>query len=111
MAYSDGVTPGVSYAYDAAGLLTSTTDGTGTTSYTNNADGQPTTVANGAGQSVSYATYPNGDTAADTLACVLTGPGAGGPDGAAADGSGSGSSPDANVLCRLRLGIEYVALV
>jgi RHS repeat-associated protein len=52
------------------------TDGTGTTSYTNNADGQPTKVTNGAGQSVSYAynadgnpttvTYPNGKNVTDT---------------------------------------------
>jgi RHS repeat-associated protein len=76
VAYSDGVTPGITYVYDPAGLLTSMTDGTGTTSYTSNADGQPTTVTNGAGQSVSYAynadgnpttiTYPNGKKVTDT---------------------------------------------
>jgi RHS repeat-associated protein len=76
VAYSDGVTPGISYTYDPAGLLTSMTDGTGTTTYTSNPDGQPTTVTNGAGQSVSYAynpdgnpttiTYPNGENVTDT---------------------------------------------
>jgi len=75
VAYSDGVTPDVSYVYDPAGELTSMSDGTGTTSYTDNADGQPTTVKNGAGQSVSYVynadgnpttiTYPNGKAVTD----------------------------------------------
>jgi RHS repeat-associated protein len=52
------------------------TDATGTTSYTSNADGQPTTVTSGAGQTVSYAynpdgnpttiTYPSGKNVTDT---------------------------------------------
>jgi RHS repeat-associated protein len=68
--YSDGKTPAVTYAYNAAGWRTSMTDGTGTTTYEYDADGRTTSVSSGTGGTVSYGldpgglltmiTYPNG---------------------------------------------------
>ena len=59
--YSDGVTPGVSYTYDADGRRTTMGDGTGTTSYVYDADGRPTSVTNGAGAVTGYAYDNQGD--------------------------------------------------
>ncbi|MHB8340297.1 MAG: RHS repeat-associated core domain-containing protein [Mycobacteriales bacterium] len=54
LAYSDGVTPAVSYAYDANGRRSSMTDGTGTSSYFYDLAGELTSATNGAGQNVGY---------------------------------------------------------
>jgi RHS repeat-associated protein len=68
--YSDGKTPNVTYAYDAAGRRTSMTDGTGTSTYNFDSLNRLTQSKNGAGQTVGYGydlggnptslTYPNG---------------------------------------------------
>jgi RHS repeat-associated protein len=70
ISYSDGKTPGVTYAYDADGRRAAMTDGTGTTTYAYDGDSHVTSVTSGAGATVSYAydaaglltslTYPNG---------------------------------------------------
>lgn len=54
IAYSDGVTPAVSYTYDADGRALTMTDGTGTSSYTYDSYGELTTSTNGAGATVGY---------------------------------------------------------
>ena len=61
ISYADGVTPNVSYQLDADGRRTSMTDGSGTTNYTYDDAGRPTTVVNGAGAAVSYAYNGRGD--------------------------------------------------
>jgi len=72
ISYSDGVTPDLSFSYDADGQRVAMTDGTGATSYSYDADGRLTGRTDGSGATVSYAydpaghlmtlTYPNGDT-------------------------------------------------
>ncbi|GAA2010157.1 RHS repeat-associated core domain-containing protein [Nakamurella flavida] len=54
LTYSDGVTPTVSYGYDADGRRTTLTDGTGTTSTTYDTFGQITATTNGAAATVNY---------------------------------------------------------
>ena len=54
--YSDGVTPDVTYAYDADGRRTSMTDGTGTTTYTYDSLGRLTADTQGGGQACNTAT-------------------------------------------------------
>jgi RHS repeat-associated protein len=68
--YSDGVTPNVTYAYNSDGLVTSMTDGTGTTTYSYDGLDRLTSETNGDSQEVGYGynadyqvttiTYPNG---------------------------------------------------
>ena len=70
--YSDGVTPNVTYTYDADGRRATMTDGTGTSTYAYDAVGRLTSAKNGVGATVSYAydgagnlttlTYPSGNT-------------------------------------------------
>lgn len=70
ISYSDGVTPAVSYSYDADGRRTQMTDGTGTTAYTYDSLGRLTGQTDGAGNHVGYGydlagrqttlTYPTG---------------------------------------------------
>ena len=72
--YSDGVTHGVTYAYDAAGERTSMVDGTGTTTYSYDSLGRQTSSTNGATSTVAHAydlkgqttsiTYPGGTNSA-----------------------------------------------
>lgn len=64
--YSDGVTPNVSYHYDADGRRTSMTDGTGTTSYAYNQAGWLTSLTNGAGATVGYGYDQDGNATAIT---------------------------------------------
>jgi RHS repeat-associated protein len=76
VSYSDGVTPSVSYGYNPDGLVTSMTDGTGTTSYTYDGLDRLTSETNGDTQEVGYGynaddqvtaiTYPNGHTVDQT---------------------------------------------
>jgi RHS repeat-associated protein len=76
ISYSDGVTPDVTYSYDADGQRSFMSDGTGTTGYSYDANGRLTSVTNGAGATVSYSydpaglltalTYPNGQTVTRT---------------------------------------------
>lgn len=71
--YSDGVTPNVSYGYDADGRRTAMSDGTGSTSYGYDSLGRLISSTNGAGLTVGYGydlagnevsiTYPNGHSA------------------------------------------------
>jgi RHS repeat-associated protein len=68
--YSDGITPNVTYAYDADGNRTAMTDGTGTTSSTFDQLDRLTRTSNGHGGSIGYTynlaneqtqiAYPNG---------------------------------------------------
>jgi RHS repeat-associated protein len=70
ISYSDGKTPNVAFAYDAAGQRTSMTDGTGTSSWTYDSLHRVKSTTNGAGATVSYTydlkgqliklTYPGG---------------------------------------------------
>jgi RHS repeat-associated protein len=60
VSYSDGTTSPVTYTYNAAGQRTSMTDGTGTTTYSRDADGRTTGVTDGAGEPVSYEYDPAG---------------------------------------------------
>lgn len=72
ISYSDGVTPGVNYTYDALGRRTSMTDGSGASTWQYDSLGRVTETRHGAGQVVSYAydlrglptaiTYPNNKT-------------------------------------------------
>lgn len=76
ISYSDGSTPDVSYLYTPDGLVSSMTDGTGTTSYHYDGLDRLSSKTNGAGQTVSYGYnqdnqpdsigYPNGNTVSET---------------------------------------------
>jgi RHS repeat-associated protein len=54
VAYSDGVTPTVTFTYDADGRRKTMTDGTGTTTYTYDQAGRTTRVVDGGGWAVDY---------------------------------------------------------
>lgn len=54
ISYSGAAAPSVSFTYDADGIQTGMTDGTGSTSYIHDPFGELTSVTNGAGQTVSY---------------------------------------------------------
>jgi RHS repeat-associated protein len=60
VAYSDGVTPNVSFTYNADSQRTSMVDGTGTTTYSYDADARPTATTDGNGSTVRYAYDPAG---------------------------------------------------
>lgn len=74
--YSDGITPPVTYTYDADSRRTSMTDGTGTSSYHYDADSRLTSTTDGAGHTTGYSydgagdtttvTYPDGNTVTRT---------------------------------------------
>jgi RHS repeat-associated protein len=59
--YSDGQTPDVTYTYNADGLRTSMSDGTGTTSYSYDSLDRLESETNGDGQTVSYGYDPDGN--------------------------------------------------
>ena len=61
VAYSDGVTPAVSYTYDADGRVLTMTDGTGTTSNSYDTYGEITASTNAAGATVGYSYDPAGN--------------------------------------------------
>jgi RHS repeat-associated protein len=70
VSYSDGITQGVAYTYDAAGRRLTRDDGTGTATYDYDSAGRPTSVTDGHGATVGYdyndlgqisrVTYPDG---------------------------------------------------
>jgi YD repeat-containing protein len=70
ISYSDGLTPNVTYTFDADGQRASLVDGTGTTTYSYDSDGHLLSTTDGAGATVSYSydaagdvttiTYPDG---------------------------------------------------
>ena len=72
IAYSDGVTPGVKYSYDAEGSRIAMQDGTGITTYTLDPEGRLVSTTDGSGATTQYTydkagdvtklTYPNGKT-------------------------------------------------
>jgi RHS repeat-associated protein len=76
VSYSDGLTPGVTYTYDAVGRRKSMTDGTGSTTYNYDDGGRMTSLTDGSGSTASYGydlaghpasiTYPNGKTVFET---------------------------------------------
>lgn len=61
VAYSDGVTPAVSYTYDADGRALTMADGTGSSSYRYDTYGEITASTNGAGATVGYTYDPAGN--------------------------------------------------
>jgi YD repeat-containing protein len=54
ISYSGSSAPSVSYTYDAQGIVTGMTDGTGSSSYVHDPFGELTSANNGAGQTVGY---------------------------------------------------------
>lgn len=61
LTYSDGLTPAVSYGYDADGRRTSMTDASGTSSYVFDTFGELTSQTNGAGARIGYGYDPAGN--------------------------------------------------
>jgi RHS repeat-associated protein len=60
--YSDGATPGVAYSYTPDGLVSTMTDGTGTTAYSYDSADRLISVTNGNGKTVSYGLDSDGNT-------------------------------------------------
>jgi RHS repeat-associated protein len=62
ISYSGSSAPSVSYTYDAQGIVTGMTDGSGSSSYAQDPFGELTSATNGAGQTTGYAYDADGDT-------------------------------------------------
>ncbi|UOZ08473.1 RHS repeat-associated core domain-containing protein [Amycolatopsis sp. WQ 127309] len=66
LSYSDGVTPNVTFGYDAAGRRVSMTDGTGTSTWTYDTFGELTAAKQGSGATVFHGYDDNGNETATT---------------------------------------------